>query len=484
MPKSYWTRIQTPNGLKYFRADDVTDELMQKIKNEADDVFYVEYGTTTFADAEAAYLAGKTLVCREVGQTVQQTHMDDLYFLIDYMPTAGTYTGHFVFSNISGQAQTNVGLTPSATYTKTMTTMATRQDVIDTLSAEIAPDYNTVVQKCYDDDSFPIPAGTYVTYPDNTSSSVLQYFYKSKVAIERWESATSNPITAPQKWDKICVADELGKTFFATMFTTPYSEIKAAYDAGRSIIAVNGHAFYHMFDYNESAGYERFRFSLVQGNTFLLWTCNKTGYDGTHGWNPQPDFSSCAYQGDIAPRYSSESTYDVGDLAYSDGGMLYRCTTAISTPETWNSNHWTSTTVADEFKRTSNIDTWTEVQISSVSATVADFHWCKMYYNDTLRMYSLNFWCTISNVSSLALGWNNLFEVDIQDAPNILNFACRSRRGDANVWVSENLLEQIGFDKVAGKVYLRLFNSDMASSGERLYYAPTISFPATYFSGT
>ena len=283
------------------------------------------------------------------------------------------------------------------------------------------------------------------------------------------------------------VTDELmqkikdaANTFFATMFATPYSEIKAAYDSGRSIIAVNGYTFYHMFDCNESAGYECFRFSLVQGNTFLLWTCNKTGYDGTHGWNPQPSIIACFNQGDIAPKYSSESTYDVGDLVYDDGGMLYRCTTAISTPEIWNSNHWTRTNVAYEFKQTS---TWTEVQITRASAAVDDSHWCKMYYNDTLKMYSLNFWCTITNVSILHPGWNDLFEVDIQDTPNILNFACRSRR-ENSVWVSENLLEQIGFTKTAGKVYLQLVNSDTASSGERLYYAPTILFPATYFNGT
>ena len=44
MPKSYWTKIQTPNGLKYFRADDVTDELMQKVK----DVVYVNKQSPDF----------------------------------------------------------------------------------------------------------------------------------------------------------------------------------------------------------------------------------------------------------------------------------------------------------------------------------------------------------------------------------------------------------------------------------------------------
>lgn len=350
MPKSYWTKIQTPNGLKYFRADDVTDGLLQKIKDEADDVFYVEYGTTTFADAEAAYLDGKTLVCREIGQTVQETRIDGLYFLIDYLATAGTYTGHFVFSNISGYAQENVVLTPSAHYEKISTTLTTREQVIATASAEIAQEYVELCHEYAADNKFPIPIGTVVTYIDNTSSDELQYMYRSKVEIAGNEWASSSPLQAPAKWDKVRVSDISGKTFFATMFTTPYSEIKAAYDSGRSIIAVDSglNAFYHMFDCNESVGHERFRFSSVQGYTFLLYTCNKTGYDGTHGWNPQPDVVGCVDQGDIAPKYSSESTYDVGDLAYVGSGILYRCTTAISTPETWNSNHWTRTDMATE----------------------------------------------------------------------------------------------------------------------------------------
>lgn len=44
MPKSYWTKIQTPDGLKYFRADDVTDELLQKLK----DVVYVNKQSPDF----------------------------------------------------------------------------------------------------------------------------------------------------------------------------------------------------------------------------------------------------------------------------------------------------------------------------------------------------------------------------------------------------------------------------------------------------
>ena len=49
----------------------------------------------------------------------------------------------------------------------------------------------------------------------------------------------------------------------------------------------------------------------------------------------------------IADEYSASSTYAVGDYCIHDG-QFYRCTTAISTAEAWNSAHWTEVTVADE----------------------------------------------------------------------------------------------------------------------------------------
>lgn len=48
---------------------------------------------------------------------------------------------------------------------------------------------------------------------------------------------------------------------------------------------------------------------------------------------------------DIAPAYSSSSTYAVGDIV-TYGGNVYKCSTAISTAEAWNSSHWTLKDVA------------------------------------------------------------------------------------------------------------------------------------------
>lgn len=44
---------------------------------------------------------------------------------------------------------------------------------------------------------------------------------------------------------------------------------------------------------------------------------------------------------DISINYSSSKTYKVGDLVLYNN-VLYKCTTAINTPESWNSSHWTS----------------------------------------------------------------------------------------------------------------------------------------------
>lgn len=49
----------------------------------------------------------------------------------------------------------------------------------------------------------------------------------------------------------------------------------------------------------------------------------------------------------IADAYDATATYSVGDYCIYNN-TLYKCNTAISTAEAWNSNHWTSTVIADE----------------------------------------------------------------------------------------------------------------------------------------
>lgn len=49
----------------------------------------------------------------------------------------------------------------------------------------------------------------------------------------------------------------------------------------------------------------------------------------------------------LASGYSSAKTYNIGDLVtYQDA--LYKCTSDISVPESFDASHWSMTTVAEE----------------------------------------------------------------------------------------------------------------------------------------
>lgn len=49
----------------------------------------------------------------------------------------------------------------------------------------------------------------------------------------------------------------------------------------------------------------------------------------------------------VSDAYSNSKTYAVGDYCIYEN-TLYKCTTAITTAEAWNSAHWTATTIATE----------------------------------------------------------------------------------------------------------------------------------------
>ena len=62
--------------------------------------------------------------------------------------------------------------------------------------------------------------------------------------------------------------------------------------------------------------------------------------------------------------YSSSSTYAVGDYCIY-GNTLYRCTTAISTAEAWNSAKWALVNIADEIKNSMELYSTTERKIGT-----------------------------------------------------------------------------------------------------------------------
>lgn len=63
--------------------------------------------------------------------------------------------------------------------------------------------------------------------------------------------------------------------------------------------------------------------------------------------------------------YDDTATYAVGDLCIYNNA-LYKCTTAITTAEAWNANHWTAMSIANEISaKADNISTLISVTPNS-----------------------------------------------------------------------------------------------------------------------
>ena len=70
----------------------------------------------------------------------------------------------------------------------------------------------------------------------------------------------------------------------------------------------------------------------------------------------------------IAPTYSSSALYSVGSYAWYNGS-LYRCTTAITTAETWTAAHWTAAVLGQEIQDEDGYNTDIKNMIGSVEST-------------------------------------------------------------------------------------------------------------------
>lgn len=73
----------------------------------------------------------------------------------------------------------------------------------------------------------------------------------------------------------------------------------------------------------------------------------------------------------VAANYDSSETYAVGDYCLHDGS-LYKCTTAISSPESWTAGHWTQIKIAGELSSLSDHIAKYDFAILSGTITNAD----------------------------------------------------------------------------------------------------------------
>lgn len=80
--------------------------------------------------------------------------------------------------------------------------------------------------------------------------------------------------------------------------------------------------------------------ALTDGSLFVL---EQAGAAMKANWGMMKNYISPG----VAAQYSSSATYDVGDYVIYNGN-LYRCTTPITTAETWTAAHWTATVLGDD----------------------------------------------------------------------------------------------------------------------------------------
>ena len=76
---------------------------------------------------------------------------------------------------------------------------------------------------------------------------------------------------------------------------------------------------------------------------------------------------------DFAPQYDSTQTYAVGEYVCWNGPYLYRCTTAITTPEAWNGNHWLRVSLGGVAKAQSEKIEWLYGEIAQSFSTSATY---------------------------------------------------------------------------------------------------------------
>ena len=85
----------------------------------------------------------------------------------------------------------------------------------------------------------------------------------------------------------------------------------------------------------------------------------------------------------VAPTYSTSALYAVGSYAWYDG-KLYRCTTAITSGETWTSGHWTLANLgSDVYDLKSALNTVEGIINSTIDGKNANYSvkWFQGYFN-------------------------------------------------------------------------------------------------------
>ena len=106
----------------------------------------------------------------------------------------------------------------------------------------------------------------------------------------------------------------------------------------------------------------------------------------------------------IAPEYSTSGTYALNALCVRNG-ILYRCTTAITTAEAWTEAHWTEATVEDVLAalRTGKQDALSQTQLDNIAAVPNKADAADLRYSFNMATVSSGTTPTVTGIADRAI---------------------------------------------------------------------------------
>ena len=159
----------------------------------------------------------------------------------------------------------------------------------------------------------------------------------------------------------------------------------------------------------------------------------------------------------IAPSYDSTSTYAVGDIVIYNG-VLYKCTTAISTAEAWDATHWTAKdvdtvirenqpdlsnyvdktsaqTITGAKRFSANMMASTIMNYSGFSSITFDTNTLNLFANSLIYVNANSFVPSTddrTNLGSSSMKWKNLYlSGNLTDGTNSISVANIVNKQDA-----------------------------------------------------
>ena len=113
---------------------------------------------------------------------------------------------------------------------------------------------------------------------------------------------------------------------------------------------------------------------LLYGNTLVMSSSDSTlvseaiNAAQSDATTALSDVSAKATATAVAPAFSTSSTYAVGAYVTHEG-LLYKCTTAVSTPGAWNAANWSAVAVTDEMGGGGEVNVIDTVKVNGVALT-------------------------------------------------------------------------------------------------------------------